>query len=280
MTMSRSPLPRTFCRLLILAAAARACVAQPAPAADAAFDSYICMLETRLAGQHHSHASFVAATAPASQFETRLRQGDVIVENIAPKGSDLPGALLHHWRGTALIPGTGAADFDHLLRDFEAYPHFFAPQVLQAKASSTSTDQFQASMRIRQKHVLVVVMDTTYDVDFGTLDPQHRYSISHSTRIAEIASAGTADEHSLKPSEAHGFLWRQNTYWTYEERDGGLYIQIESVSLTRSIPSGFGWALRPFVESVPRDTVEFTLRAARNALLKPDDSSRQMVTHK
>jgi len=45
-------------------------------------------------------------------------------------------------------------------------------------------------------------------------------------------------------------------------------MQIESVSLTRSIPRGLGWAVGPFVESVPRESVEFTLRAVVKALKK------------
>jgi hypothetical protein len=60
-----------------------------------------------------------------------------------------------------------------------------------------------------------------------------------------------------------------NTYWSSEERDGGLYMQIESVSLTRSIPAGFAWAIGPFVESVPRESLEFTLRSTASALRKP-----------
>jgi hypothetical protein len=47
-----------------------------------------------------------------------------------------------------------------------------------------------------------------------------------------------------------------------------LYMQVESISLTRSIPTGLGWAVRPYVESVPRESLEFTLRAASNALKK------------
>jgi galactose mutarotase-like enzyme len=116
--------------------------------------------------------------------------------------------------------------------------------------------------------VITVVMDTAYDVAFGRLDAQHGHSRSRSTRISEIDSAGTSKERVLGPDEEHGFLWRQNIYWSYEERDGGLYMQIESVSLTRSIPTGLGWIVGPFVESVPRDSLEFTLQAVRNALRK------------
>src|SRR5260370_37104869 len=111
-------------------------------------------------------------------------------------------------------------------------------------------------------------MDTTYEITFGRLDAQHGYSTSRSTRTAEIDSPGTDKERTLNSSEEHGFLWRLNTYWSYEERDGGLYMQIESVSLTRSIHSGLGWSVRPFVESVPRESLDFTLRSVANALIK------------
>jgi hypothetical protein len=126
----------------------------------------------------------------------------------------------------------------------------------------------EAFMRVRQHHVIAIVMDSTYDIRFGRLDPRHGYSISRSTQISEIESPGTASEHALSPGEEHGFLWRMNTYWSYEERDGGLYMQVEAVSLTRSIPRGLGWVVRPFVESVPRESLEFTLQAACRAIRK------------
>ncbi len=123
-------------------------------------------------------------------------------------------------------------------------------------------------MRVRQRHVLTVVLDTTYDVTFGRRDAHDGYSTSRSVAIYEIDSAGTINERALNSTEEHGFLWRLNTYWTYEERDGGLYIQVESVSLSRSIPSAFNWAVRPFVSSVPRESLEFTLRSACEAVRK------------
>jgi len=110
------------------------------------------------------------------------------------------------------------------------------------------------------------VMDATYDVAFERLDAAHGYSISESTRIAEVDAAGTSRERELSAREEHGFLWRLNTYWSYEEKDGGLYLQIEAVSLTRSIPRGLGWAVQPYAESIPRESLEFTLRSACKAL--------------
>lgn len=243
--------------------------AGPSAAAVSGFNAYAASLEARLAQQHRQPRGFLAPVAPETQGEARLRNGELIVEQLTPAtGKDWPGAMLHDWRGTAFVAGAKASDFERLMREFKAYPQHFAPQVVQARVTSQLGDHLQAVMRVRQKHVITVVMDTAYDVTFARLDAQHGYSISRSTKIDEIDSPGTHNERALTPSEEHGFLWRLNTYWSYEEHDGGLYMQIESISLTRSIPTGLGWAIGPFVESVPRESLEFTLRSVCNALRK------------
>jgi hypothetical protein len=255
------------CGLLIFAAVPGCFAGEPASAAVAAFSSYVSGVELRLGQRHRSADAFLASTSSASQSVARLRGGEFVVEELTPSGGEaLPGALLHHWRGTAFAPGATAADFERLMRDVNGYPQLFSPQVVQARVVAQKGDSMQTLMRVRQRHVITVVMDTAYDVNFGRLDERHGYSVSRSTRISEIDSPGTRDERVLPPNEAHGFLWQLNTYWSYEERDGGLYMQIESVSLTRSIPRGLGWAVRPFVESVPRESLEFTLRSTCNAL--------------
>ena len=241
--------------------------AEPTPAAAAAFDSYVHGVEARLAQEHRAADTFLQFSGTPADEQARLRRGEVLIDRMTPPGGDeLPGALLHDWRGTAFAPGATAADFERMLRNFNGYPQRFAPQVLAARVESTGSDRLVAWMRVRQKHILTVIMDSTYDVRFGRLDQRDGFSASRSMRIYEIEGAGTSHEHALSPAEEHGFLWRLNTYWTYEERDGGLYIQVESVSLSRSIPAGLGWAVRPFVESVPRESLEFTLRSACAAM--------------
>jgi hypothetical protein len=259
-----------ICGLLLFLDAPRLLMGELTPVAVSAFNSYSKAVESRLAQQHRSPNVFLVLVASdPKSAETRLRQGQLIIEQLTPStGTDFSGAMLHHWRGTAFAPGAKAADFERLMRDFNSYPQHFSPQVIQAKVFTQGGDRMQAWMRVRQRHVITVVMDTTYDITFGQLDVQHGYSISQSTRIAEINSPGTSAECTLNANEEHGFLWRLNTYWSYEERDGGLYLQIEAVSLTRSIPSGLGWAIRPYVESIPRESLEFTLRSACNALRK------------
>jgi hypothetical protein len=233
--------------------------AQPTPAAEAAFNSYVQTVEARLAADQHRPVLNLQPTAS-------LQHGEVLIDRVTSKESELPGALLHHWRGTAFAPGATASELEQILRNFDAYPQRYAPEVIQARVLTAQPDHLQAWMRIRQHHVLTVVMDTTYDVTFGRLDAQHGWSTSRSTHIAEIAAPGTAKEHALSTADEHGFLWRMNTYWSWEERDGGLYLQVETISLSRAIPTGLGWAIKPFVESIPRESLEFTLRSTCGAL--------------
>jgi hypothetical protein len=201
--------------------------AEPSGAAISSFNAYVASIEARLAQQHSSAAAFLAPNHDAQPDPSQP-----IIEKLTPDPSPVAaGAMLHHWRGTAFVAGAKAADFDRLLRDLPDYPRYFAPQVLTAALLSGQGDHLHAAMRVRQHHVLTVVLDTDYEIDFGSLDDRHL-----------------------------------NTYWSYEERPEGLYLQVESISLTRSIPAGLGWAIGPFVESIPRESLEFTLQSAAKAL--------------
>lgn len=239
-------------------------LAQPPVPANAAFDAYISRVESELAEQHKSPGGLLLVIPP--EQTARLRQGELVIQDANHAGRSPDGAMFHHWRGTAFAPGAKASDFLRVMKDFDRYPQRYAPQVAQAKILKQDGDRYQVTMRVKQKHVITVVMDTDYDVTFRQQDLRRGYTLSRSTRIAEIGAPWTSHERVLPPGEEHGFMWRLNTYWSYEERDGGLYMQIESISLSRSIPTGLAWAIGPFVASVPRESLEFTLRSTCSAL--------------
>ena len=236
----------------------------PTPAAVAEFNAYVGQVEARLAQEHRSAEGFLP---PADR--TGVKNGDVVLEHLTPEATkELSGALLQDWRGTAFVPGATGADFERVMRNFAAFPKIYSPEVLSASVPLSEGNHYHVAMRIRQQHIITVVLDMTYDTLFGKLDAQHGYSLSRSMKITEIDGAGTAKERALSANEDHGYLWRLNNYWSYEEGDGGLYIQVESVSLSRAVPKGLGWAIGPFVNSVPKESLEFTLRATRDALKK------------
>lgn len=245
------------CFTALLTMASGSASAQPSSGAVTAFGSYIGRLEAHLAVQNWAPEALLNP-----QDRARLRRGELIVNRLTPStGDELSGALLHDWSGTAFVPGAKSEDFERIMKNYSAYPQVFSPQVQRAQVLARKGDQFQVTLRIRQRHVITVVLDITSNVHFVRLNARHGYSIARSTNVAEIA-----DGHALSPDASHGFLWRMNTYWSYQERDGGLAIRIESVSLTRSIPRGLGWVVGPYLESIPRESLEFTLRSVCNAL--------------
>lgn len=216
-----------------------------------------------MARQHDSAQNFLVLD---SATRARLRGGEVLVERLTPDREHLPGALLHHWRASAFVPGATAEEFGRLLRDYARYPAVFSPQVVQARVLAQRGEDDQVALRLRQHHVITVVLDTDYDVAFSRLDAEHVASLSRSTHVAEVGSPGTRSERPLSSAEGHGFLWRLDTWWGAEQADGGLYLQVESVSLTRSVPSGLAWLVGPYLESIPRESLEFTLRSVCRAL--------------
>lgn len=235
---------------------------QPSAAAVAGFDGYVAAVEVRTARQHSSARQFLVLDEAS---RARLRRGEVLVERVSAP-DELPGALLHHWRASAFVPGATTEAFEALLRDYIQYTAIFSPQVMRARVVARRGDDLQVALRLQQRHVLTVVLDTEYDVSFSQLDAQHVASFSRSTRIAEIAAPGTAEERRLSPAADHGFLWRLDTWWSAEQADGGLYLQVESISLTRSIPTGLGWLVGPYLESIPRESLASTLRSVCRAL--------------
>lgn len=232
----------------------------------AAFDQYVQLREGQMAAAGE-HGSFLRvdrlAPQQREQAYARLRSGDVLIERQqAPEISD---GLIHHWVATAFIPGTTLAQAVALLKDYGNYQNVYRPEVERSRVLEHKGEEYRAALRLRQQHALTVVLDTEYDVRFVAAGT-HASVRSHSTRIAEVEAAGEKAEHELPPGNDHGFLWRINTYWQLVEKDGGVYAQCEAISLTRDVPTGLGWLVGSYIESIPRESLLFTLNATRKAL--------------
>jgi hypothetical protein len=165
------------------------------------------------------------------------------------------------------VPGGTTADAVALLKDYDRHHEIFQPAVQRSRVLSQDGDAFSVYLRFFMKKVLAVTLNSDHDARFTTVSPQRVHSRIVSTRIQEVKEAGTASEHELPVGRDGGFLWRINSYWRFDERDGGVYVQCESVSLSRGIPLGFGWLIGPFVTSIPRESLTFTLETTRKVLM-------------
>jgi hypothetical protein len=238
-----------------------------------AFDHYIVAAEKRIRQARSKSDSFLRIDAlPAAQrtqVMARLRQGEVVIEKQGETPSEIPGGLIHDWVGTVLIPKMTVAQVLALVQDYDHSNQHYAPDVVKSRLVSHKGDDFQVFLRLHKHKVVTVVLDTDYNVHYGRLDVTHQFSLSRSTRVSEVADPGSSNERTRAAGHDHGFMWRLNSYWAFEQVDDGVLVECEAISLTRDIPAGLGWMIGPFVNSIPRESLQFTLDATRKALMQP-----------
>jgi len=153
------------------------------------------------------------------------------------------------------------------LQDYDNQAKYYAPDVERSRLESRNGNEFHVFLRFRRHEVVTVVLDTEHTVNYYRDSPTKARSRSSATRIVQVEDAGKPGEREKPLGEDDGFLWRMETWWRLQERDGGVYVQNEVVSLTRDIPTGLGWLVEPFITNIPRESLEFTLRATRKAVL-------------
>ena len=178
-----------------------------------------------------------------------------------------PDGLIHHWVGLAFIQGAKLADVLAVLEDYNQHAVYYAPDVERSKIESRDGDHFRVFLRFRRHKVVTVVLNTEHDVQYFRDSNTRAHSRSSAVRIAQVENAGKSDEREKTPGDDDGFLWRMETWWRMIEADGGVYVQSEVVSLTRDIPAGLGWLIGPYVTSIPKESLAFTMEATRKAVV-------------
>jgi hypothetical protein len=253
--------------LAVAAIPAGAASGQPSQADWKAYDDYVAKAEEQILREESSVESFVIGTTEVrDRREAALRRGKVVVDDRGMATAEIPGGLIHHWVGTVFIPGASLADVMAVVQDYDHLARYYAPEVVSSRLISREGDDFWIALRTRDQRVVTVVMDSEYTVHYGRLDAEHQFSFSHSTRVAEIADAGGAHEHAVAERDSHGYLWRLNSYWRFVEASGGVIVQCEAISLTRGVPTGLGWLIGRYVREIPRESLEQTLGATRDAV--------------
>jgi len=240
------------------------------PETDAAFNRYIELSERQMPSTPFLYIDGLRLPERDAGV-ARLKAGEVITDRLQTRDHGqpipVPGGLIHHWMGTIFIPGVSLAQTLAFLQDYDDQYKFYTPDVQRSKLVERQGDRFKVFLRLRKTKVVTVILNTEYDVKYTRLDGDHAISDSRSTRIAEVENAGKPNESEKPVGNDSGFMWRLNSYWRFQQRDGGVYVQLEAISLTRDIPTGLGWLISPFISSIPRESLAFTLTRTREALI-------------
>ena len=232
-----------------------------------AFEQQVAAAEQGLDSHRDGQAPFLWTTASADRRQ-RLRDGDLVIHPRQGKGDiAVEKGIIHHWIGGIFVPGRSVADAVALLRDFDAYNKIYPAAIEESKTLEHNGNKYHSYLRLKRQRIVTVVLNTEYQVEFTRVDAHRWSSRSVSTRIAQVADPGGAQEQELPVGDDSGFLWRIVTFWRFEEADGGVYLECEVLGLTRGVPYGLGWLIRPIIRSFPRESLAETLLDTRNALL-------------
>jgi hypothetical protein len=191
----------------------------------------------------------------------KLQQGDIVVQNFA-EDINIPSGIVHDWQGAMFVPGVTADHVLQVLKDYDRHKDIY-PEVVDSKLLSQEGDTYRYFQRLRKTKVLTAVLNTEHEATFLKVADNRWQVCSSAKKIAEVENEGKPNEAELPVGDDRGFLWRMDACWHLEEVDGGVYAEVGAITLSRSIPFGLGWIVKPFIESMPRESVEGLLQATR-----------------
>jgi hypothetical protein len=249
--------------------------AEPKPETIAAFDRYIAAIEARMDDDLRTNKFLFVDRLPASERQEaydQLRDGQVYIQEVRALENQgrirIPNGVVHHWVGVIFIPDATLSETIAVLQDYDHQPEIYNPDVRKSKLIEQNGEKSKIFEQYFNKSIITVVLNVEFDVSDTQFGNTRHQTAARSTRIAEVANPGTPGEHDRSPDESYGYMWRLNSYWRFEEKNGGVYVEDETIELSRTVPAIFAWIVNPLTKSIPRDILNRDMADARTAVTK------------
>jgi hypothetical protein len=256
--------------LLVFASADIAVGEQLAPDTVDAYERYVARLQQRFGEKGAGHR-WIAEAPP--EMRARLRAGEIFAEPGHEDGIiGVPEGLVHHWRGAAYFP---AVTLDKAIAAAQDYPRYASTYewvtdsalIGRTGEGPSGGDRFWVFLRMeRSAGVVSSVLDVWALVDYWYAGANRATAVSDVDCVRQVEDAGEAGERRLPVGGGSGYLWRANTFSTYLEQDDGVYVELETVGLSRDFPPLLGWIIEPIARRLGRGSVSESLRQLRQAV--------------
>lgn len=237
------------------------------PATSKSWEEYVESANTRMAQRLSPGKSFLWVDESRDRL-AKVRAGEIVVSQVAPQGSKrVQAGLIHHWVGAVFISQVTLRNVLQAARDYSRYKEWYKPTVIDSRIIASDDTQDRFSMRVVAGSLfLKTKLDTDYESRYVHVDEQRVYSVSRTTRIQEIEVYGSAAQRVRREGEGNAIVWRLFNITRYAERDGGVYLEIEALGLSRDIPASLRWLVEPIVDRFSREALSTTLRQNENAV--------------
>ena len=233
-----------------------------------AWQSHVELTERRIGKELSSANGFLALDHQNSSESARERQavlsGKIPIKQVhaGNKNIDVPDGMVHHWRGCVFIPGV-TLDFVFSRIANPTEEDTKQEDVLDSRVLERGPEQLKLYLKLQRSKIVTVVYNTEHLVRYKRHDTGQAYSSSIATKIAELERPQGQQEREKPEGRDSGFLWRMNSYWRYEQVSGGVIVECESITLSRSIPSFLLYIVRPIINSVAKESMHRTLESMR-----------------
>lgn len=238
------------------------------PATIEAFDDYVRQAEARMREELAGRGPFFwiegKGEAERRPADDALRKGEILTEG---KTLRIPDGVIHHWVGAVFIPGATLRKVEAIVTDYDNYQNIYRPDIARSKLLSRDGDNARIFLRLYKKKVLTALLNTEHEVEYSRADGGRAHSRTRATRIAEIEDPDRPEGPERPVGKDRGIVWRLNSYWRFAEAEGGTYVQIESVSLSRDVPVIIDWIVGAFIRKAHRELHFHFLRATRAGVL-------------
>lgn len=198
----------------------------------------------------------------------RVRDGEIIVEPAIPSTPKaVPSGLIHDWLGAVFVPRVTVDQMLSVVRDYARYKDFYQPAVLDSRPIALSDEDDQFSLLLANRSFFRKrALESDYKLSQFRVSDRRWYSVAETTRVQEIDDYGTSGQHAMPENVGSGMIWRLFTVMRFEERDGGVYAEVEAIALSRDIPISMRWIVDPIVKRVARNSLVVSLGQTREAV--------------
>ena len=231
-----------------------------------AFDQYAKQVETQQLEVQWRSKQFLQIDAQAD-LRQRILDGEISIRSGADENPvEIEDGLVHDWVGDVFLPHTGIAKVLDLLEDFDSHSKIY-PEITRSHLIRRDGNSVSGYWRLEKKDQLIpVVLDVLDDAKYQEIGPGKWISHAYAKDIVEVENPGSEREKKLPVGRGNGFLWRLYAYWTLESVSGGVLAECRTLSLSRNIPPGLGWMVKPFIKNLPRESLTATMTDTRTAL--------------
>jgi hypothetical protein len=244
-----------------------ACAGNLKPETLKAWEEYIVAATAHVQEQLRPDHPFLLSDEDPGRA-AKLRNGEILAWPASPHiPKRVPSGLIHDWNGEVFIPNATLQEVLPVVRDYGRYKEVYQPVVVDSRAIATGESEDQFYMLLMNKSLISkTALDTDFRSSFFRVNDQRCYSVSEAMRIQEIASYGARGQHTLPVDDGTGLIWRIYSITRFEERDGGVYIEVEAIVLSRDIPLSLRWIVEPVVRKVSRESLFTSLRQTQDAV--------------